>query len=174
MPRFAIDRPLGEVNLLPSQLIAGFGLFVISLIVLTILTGIVARMVRGSALSPIDRTLGFIFGLVRGAFLVCLAYLLLDQLLQPNDRPGWGTTGEKRSLICAKGRTVLRTFLPPESIKIKQRQCRRGGGAGGPAPRSRRSARCGHWRRQAPRACRSRSPRRPRPTGLASAATSTG
>src|SRR5216683_7440211 len=48
-------------NPLLSQVIAGFGLFVGSLIVLTILTGFVARMVRASGLSPIDRTLGFIF-----------------------------------------------------------------------------------------------------------------
>src|SRR5713101_7835497 len=76
-------------NALLSQLIAGFGLFVVSLIVLTIVTGRVARMVRTSALSSIDRTLGFIFGLARGAFLVCLAYLLLDVSVQPNDRPVW-------------------------------------------------------------------------------------
>jgi membrane protein required for colicin V production len=42
-------------NALLSQLIAGFGLFVISLVVLTILTGIVARAVRATGLSPIDR-----------------------------------------------------------------------------------------------------------------------
>src|SRR5216684_2002674 len=51
-----------------SQVVAGFGLFVISLILLTILTGLVLRTVRASGLSPIDRTLGFIFGLARGAF----------------------------------------------------------------------------------------------------------
>src|SRR5713226_8690893 len=73
-----------------SQVAAGFGLFVISLILLTILTGLVLRTVRASGLSPIDRTLGFIFGLARGAFLVCLAYLLLDFTgVQPSDRPGW-------------------------------------------------------------------------------------
>src|SRR5262245_57742559 len=42
-------------NPLLSQLIAGFGLFVASLVVLTILTAIVARMVRAVGLSPIDR-----------------------------------------------------------------------------------------------------------------------
>src|SRR6266851_8929721 len=72
-------------NPLLSQLIAGFGLFVASLIVLTILTGIVARTVRSSGLSPIDRTLGFIFGLLRGAFIVSLAFLLLDISVQKND-----------------------------------------------------------------------------------------
>src|SRR5439155_13268641 len=69
-----------------SQLVTGFGLFIISLIVLTIMTGIISRAVRTTGLTPIDRTLGFIFGLARGAFLVCLAYLALD-FVPPPDRP---------------------------------------------------------------------------------------
>src|SRR5215469_15481642 len=39
-----------------ADLVAGAGLFVISLIILTILTGYLARFVQSSALSPIDRT----------------------------------------------------------------------------------------------------------------------
>src|SRR5690348_2527308 len=65
-------------NKLLSQVIAGFGLFIGSLIVLTIVTGLIARFVRGSGLSPIDRTLGFIFGAARGVLVVCVAYLALD------------------------------------------------------------------------------------------------
>ena len=71
-----------------ADLIAGAGLFVISLIALTILTGYVARFVQSSALSPIDRTLGLIFGLARGVLLVSLAYLVIDISFPQNDRPG--------------------------------------------------------------------------------------
>src|SRR5260221_2365995 len=104
-------------NPLLSQVIAGFGLFVISLIVLTILTGVIARTVRASGLSPIDRTLGFIFGLARGAFLVCLAYLLLVVSVQPSDWPGWIREAKSEPYLheCAD---VLKSFLP-ESLKIK-------------------------------------------------------
>lgn len=104
-------------NALLSQLIAGFGLFVISLVVLTILTGIVARAVRATGLSPIDRTLGFVFGLARGAFLVCLAYLLLDVSVQASDRPVW-IKEAKSGPYLHEGADVLRSFLP-ESLKIK-------------------------------------------------------
>src|SRR5882762_5978812 len=104
-------------NALLSQLIAGFGLFVASLVVLTILTGIVARAVRATGLSPIDRTLGFIFGLARGAFLVCLAYLLLDVSVQPGERPAW-IREAKSAPYLHQGADVLRQFLP-ESLKIK-------------------------------------------------------
>ena len=104
-------------NPLLSQLIAGFGLFVGSLIVLTIITSFLARMVRASALSPIDRTVGFVFGLARGAFLVCLAYLLLDISVQPGERPAW-IREAKSAPYLHQGADVLRQFLP-ESLKIK-------------------------------------------------------
>src|SRR5439155_13912995 len=68
-----------------ADLIAGAALFLISLIVLTILTGYIARFVHSTALSPIDRTLGLLFGLARGAALVSLAYLVLDVSLPQND-----------------------------------------------------------------------------------------
>jgi len=100
-----------------SQVITGFGLFVISLILLTIVTGMVARAVRDSGLSPIDRTLGFIFGLARGAFLVCLAHLLLAVSLQPSDWPGWIRDAKSEPYL-HEGADMLKGFLP-ESLKIK-------------------------------------------------------
>ncbi len=87
-----------------ADLIAGAGLFVVSLIVLTVLTGYVARFVDGSALSPIDRTLGLIFGLVRGLVLVSLAYLVVDVSLPQNDRPPWMKEAKSERFL-AKGRT---------------------------------------------------------------------
>jgi membrane protein required for colicin V production len=104
-------------NPLLSQLIAGFGLFVGTLVVLTIITGIVARSVRSSALSPIDRTLGFIFGLVRGAFIVSLAYLLLDVSVQAPERPAW-LRDAKSAPYLHQGAEYLRNILP-ESLKLK-------------------------------------------------------
>ena len=100
-----------------SQLTTGIGLFVISLIVLTILTGMAARSVRAIGLSPIDRTLGFIFGVARGAFLVCLAYLLLAVSVQPNDWPVWIRDAKSEPYL-HQGADVLRGLLP-ESLKAK-------------------------------------------------------
>lgn len=100
-----------------ADLIAGAGLFVISLIVLTIVTGYVARFVDDSALSPIDRTLGLIFGLVRGVLLVSLAYLVVDVSVPQNDRPTW-IKDAKSERFLAKGADMLREVLP-ESLQIK-------------------------------------------------------
>lgn len=101
-----------------SQLIAGVTLFVGSLVVLTILTGLLARLVHASGLSPIDRTLGFIFGLARGAVLVCLAYLLLDlSVPQNNERPQW-IREAKSGPYLHQGADMLKRMLP-DSLMAK-------------------------------------------------------
>jgi membrane protein required for colicin V production len=100
-----------------ADLIAGAGLFVVSLVVLTILTGYVARFVSASSLSPIDRTLGLIFGLARGLVLVSLAYLVVDVSLPQNDRPPWIREARSERFL-AKGADLLRNALP-ESLQVK-------------------------------------------------------
>lgn len=115
-PVYDIVEPVVH-NPLLSQLIAGLGTFLVALIVLTIVTSILARYVRASALSPIDRTLGFIFGLARGLFVCCLAFLLLDASVQPNDRPPW-IRDAKSAPYLHQGAELLRGFLP-EQLKLR-------------------------------------------------------
>ncbi len=100
-----------------ADLIAGAGLFFVALIVLTILTSSVARLVQWSALTPIDRTLGLIFGVARGALLVSIAYLVIDITLPPNDRPGWLRDAKSQPLL-AQGADIVRGVLP-ESMQLK-------------------------------------------------------
>jgi membrane protein required for colicin V production len=101
-----------------SQVVAGFGLFITSLVVLSILTGLIARAVHFAGLTPIDRTLGFIFGLARGAFIVCLAFLLLDlSMPQQNTWPDWIRDARSKPLL-HQGASLLQSFLP-QSLKIK-------------------------------------------------------
>jgi membrane protein required for colicin V production len=100
-----------------ADLIAGAGLFVLSLIVLTIMTGYLARFADSGALSAINRTLGLIFGLARGVVLVSLAYLVVDVSLPQNDRPPWIQEAKSERFL-AKGADLLRTALP-ESLQAK-------------------------------------------------------
>lgn len=106
---YAIVEPMVH-NPLLSNLIAIGGTFLGSLIALTIVTGIIARSVRAGSLSSLDRTLGFIFGLARGAFILCLAYLLLD-FIQPTERPAW-IKEAKSAPYLQQGADLLRKVLP--------------------------------------------------------------
>jgi len=57
--------------------VAGFGaVFLIALLALSLLSGVLSGMVRTSMLGGIDRTLGVVFGLVRGVGVVVVAYIV--------------------------------------------------------------------------------------------------
>jgi len=76
--------------------IAFAAIFVVSLIVLMLVAHIIGRMVRGSALGGLDRTLGLVFGLARGAALVILAYIVAGMVV-PLDR--WPDPVQQARLI---------------------------------------------------------------------------
>ncbi len=55
--------------------LGGFVIFVIVLIILTIVSHYIAKSVRESAVSSVDRALGFAFGALRGFLVAALVYL---------------------------------------------------------------------------------------------------
>ncbi len=58
-----------------ADIVTGVGLFVIALIMLTLLSHAISGHVKESALGTVDRGLGFLFGLLRGALLISVAYI---------------------------------------------------------------------------------------------------
>src|SRR5690348_9186449 len=48
-------------------------LFLLILFVLSIATNMIAQTVQRSSLNPLDRSLGFLFGIMRGAVILCVA-----------------------------------------------------------------------------------------------------
>jgi membrane protein required for colicin V production len=65
--------------------VAFAAVFIISLIVLMIISRSLSALVRGSVIGGLDRTLGMVFGLVRGAALLILAYIIAGMVV-PVDR----------------------------------------------------------------------------------------
>jgi membrane protein required for colicin V production len=61
--------------------------FVAVLVVLSLLSNLVGRLVGVSALGGLDRTLGLAFGVARGAAVLVLAYIPLAQMLPPDKWP---------------------------------------------------------------------------------------
>lgn len=58
----------------------------IGLLLLAVFTPIFSALVLDSVLGPIDRVLGFVFGIARGVILVAVAYLLYGQIVgDPNE-----------------------------------------------------------------------------------------
>ena len=63
------------------SMIASFVLVVaVGLLILAVFTPIFASVILESALGPLDRVLGFLFGVVRGVALIAIAYLIYGYL----------------------------------------------------------------------------------------------
>jgi membrane protein required for colicin V production len=117
---FTPARPLLR-QYISYQLIAdaltGAAIFIITLAICSTLASFLSRNIRGGALGAIDRSLGLLFGLARGAILVCLAYMFLVWLLpKDSDRPAWLTQARSLPLI-ASGAEYLRSLVPPELLQ---------------------------------------------------------
>jgi membrane protein required for colicin V production len=82
-PRF--NQWIGDPNVATA---AAYGtLFLVSLIFLSIVTGMLGGLVRASPLSGLDTTLGLLFGVLRGALLLVAAYIALGFVVEPSRWP---------------------------------------------------------------------------------------
>ncbi len=70
---------------LAADLTAGVVIFVFTLVILSMITRGISKQVQASALNALDRALGFLFGLFRGALIVVIAYIGLE-LVMPKDK----------------------------------------------------------------------------------------
>jgi membrane protein required for colicin V production len=94
-----------------AKAVAGLGIFLVALILLSIISHQLSKGVRGSALSAVDRSLGFVFGIARGAVIVCLAYLSVAWVFPPTDQPRWLRDARTMPVI-QSGADMLRNLVP--------------------------------------------------------------
>jgi membrane protein required for colicin V production len=89
------------------------GLFLAAFVVISLLSRPITGRVRKSDFRGLDRSLGFFFGLLRGAVLVSLAYLLVTWIWPVEDQPRW--VREARVLpYVAGGAEFIRSLVPAE------------------------------------------------------------
>jgi membrane protein required for colicin V production len=63
--------------------------FLVPFVLLRVLATLVARLVVGVGLGPLDSALGLAFGALRGVLIVCAAYLVLAVFIAPERQPAW-------------------------------------------------------------------------------------
>jgi len=99
-----------------ADIAAGAGTFIVALIVLTIVTKLIAEQVQGSALNPLDRSLGFVFGLLRGIIIVCLLYGAISWMMPPDKQPSWMRDAKSMPLI-EQGTSFLKSLIPSNAAE---------------------------------------------------------
>jgi membrane protein required for colicin V production len=97
------------------------GIFLVTLLVVSILTVRISDLILDSRVGALDRTLGFVFGLGRGLLIVVVAYLFFDWLVPARSQPEWVLNAKSKVVIKSTG-DWLKGMLPddPESTILKR------------------------------------------------------
>jgi membrane protein required for colicin V production len=79
------------------------GVFLVTLLVVSVLTIRISDMVLDSRVGALDRTLGFLFGLGRGLIIVVVAYMFFDWLVPDRSKPEWVLHAKSRVVLSSTG-----------------------------------------------------------------------
>ena len=106
-------------DILSLQLLIDVGtgilLFLVSLIVFSMTLRAIARLVRGKEANPLDRALGFVFGLLRGLVLFAVVWLLITAIVPEDRLPDDIREASTLPMIRASGAFLLQ--LAPSSLR---------------------------------------------------------
>ncbi|MDR3467934.1 MAG: CvpA family protein [Xanthobacteraceae bacterium] len=97
------------------------GVFIGTLIVVSIVTVRISDMVLDSRIGALDRTLGFLFGLARGLLIIVVAFQFFIWLVPEKSQPDWVSSAKSRVVLQGTG-DWLKSLLPddPENTILKK------------------------------------------------------
>src|ERR1700722_2871517 len=97
------------------------GVFLITLLVVSVITIRISDMVLDSRVGALDRTLGFLFGLARGLLIVVVAYQFFTWLVPDRSQPEWVRGAKSRVVLVGTGQWLI-SMLPddPESTILNK------------------------------------------------------
>jgi membrane protein required for colicin V production len=94
-----------------ADVATGIAIFLVVLVVASVISHMITRSVRASSLGALDRSLGILFGIARGAVIVSVALLIVDNFYAPDNRPQW--LKDARTLpVVQVGADFMRQFVP--------------------------------------------------------------
>ena len=97
------------------------GVFLATLLIVSIITARISDMVLDSRVGALDRTLGFLFGLGRGLVIVVVAFLFFAWLVPDRGQPDWVRSAKSKLVLQNTGQWLM-SMLPddPESTILKR------------------------------------------------------
>jgi membrane protein required for colicin V production len=95
------------------------GVFIVTLIIVSIITVKISDLILDSRIGALDRTMGFAFGAARGLLLCVIGWVFLAWLVQGR-MPEWATAAKTRPMLENTGNALI-AMLPdnPEGL-LKQ------------------------------------------------------
>lgn len=78
-------------------------LFLGTLLIASIITARISDMVLDSRIGPVDRSLGFLFGLARGLLVMVVAFMFFNWLVPAKSQPPWVLDAKSRPALQSAG-----------------------------------------------------------------------
>ncbi len=96
------------------------GIFLVIVIPLSFISYRFAEGIRRTPIHALDRTLGFVFGIVRGLVIVAICYLVFSMIVPIPRQPRWMTQARLLPLIQSSAQVLL-ALVPEQKITQAQR-----------------------------------------------------
>ena len=96
--------------------IAGVAIFVATLASISLISGMISRRLRESTLGALDRSLGLLFGLLRGVIFVCLGSLFINWIHEEERPPDWLAEARFSPILETGGEFLL--SLAPKNASL--------------------------------------------------------
>ena len=74
-------------------------IFIVVFIIISVITMKIADVIIDSRIGALDRSVGFIFGIVRGLFIMVIAILLINQLIKPEEQAPWLKDAKSKPML---------------------------------------------------------------------------
>jgi membrane protein required for colicin V production len=91
--------------------------FVVTLIAVSLLTIKLSDAILDSKVGALDRSLGFVFGGVRGLLLCVVAFVFFNWLVPAQTQPEWVKTARMRPLLQATGDQLMAVLPMPDDLE---------------------------------------------------------
>jgi membrane protein required for colicin V production len=97
--------------------VAAAAVFFVTLIIVWLITIKLSDAILDSKIGALDRSLGFLFGAVRGLLLCVIAFLFFNWLVPAQTQPEWVKTARMRPLLQATGDQLIAVLPLPDEVE---------------------------------------------------------
>lgn len=103
-------------NAVAPDIIAAAIIFIVALIFVSLITMRIADFIVDSKVGALDRTLGFVFGALRGVLLVTIGLLFFNWLVPDDNQPNWIAASKSKPMLNSFGESLIQA-LPEDGGK---------------------------------------------------------
>ncbi len=102
-------------------LILGYGsIFVGLFLALSLLSHFIGKMAEDMGLGSVDRTLGFVFGLARGIFILALLNIPVISIMDKSEQPDWLAQAKMMTVINTTSQIIVDAQTTPDDHQLEE------------------------------------------------------